>query len=1484
MNKVYKLIWSKTRNMYVAVCEFAKAHTKKSRIITFGKVLSIGILLSLLSLSHSTYAYRFYESESDLQQGTLEWLGESLSSSGGTQVNWLRWDSSFIDKFKNDAGISSNYLNLVYKYQIVNGQLYYIFYGKGKDTSSATTGCVVYNASELTDYPAFLDGNEKNSILPNIVDSFDTPNTFKNYGKSISFGLNTNNTGNSSLAIGDSSSVLSDDSIAVGTNAIVNENASNSVALGSNSVADASNIVSVGSVDLKRRITNVADGVENSDVITKGQLDSAIFNLNDDINNSNFVVNNAIGSNALAVGNNSSVPVTGFNAVAVGNGSTSSGNGSVAIGNLSDAFNTGSVAIGNNSNVRGAVSVGIGSGSFAYGDYSVALGYNSKIISQNSVALGSNSVSSNNDVISVGHTSTDTDVNGNSYGQNYYRRIVNVADGTGDHDVATLGQVRNLFSGVNYLIDNGEGINSLVMGVNSSAKGYYAIAVGPSTALGDNSIAFGTRTKANATNSLSIGYDSLADKENSIALGKSANSYGVASISIGSSSSASANGSLSLGSNVHTYGIDSVALGSNAVANKANSVALGNNSVANEDNVISVGSDTLKRRIVLVANGENDSDVATLGQVRSLITNTYGVLNEATGENAIAFGVNSIASGSESVAYGYNSSATGMYSVSLGSQSSADNVGATAVGYNSVAENDYATAIGSRSNALDNGVSVGYNSFAGNSSSAFGYLSSADGPSSVAIGNKSKSLDSNSIAIGNNAKSSYKGDIAIGSDALASNNRFPYSGSAIALGNSSKVYSGGPSIAIGDSAQIGNLNSNGPDKSIAIGYKSYVTSSESIALGNSSSASENYAIAIGPNASASGYNSVALGYFSKASERGVFSIGSDTFKRRIINVANGVNATDAVNKQQLDMVLSAVNSSMASAVSYDGDNYSKATFAGPNGTILSNVKAGALSSTSMEAVNGAQLYETNQNISGFANDITRNKNNIRDLNTSVSAALSSVSSTSSLVTALNDTKADTSLNNLTATGRQVITNAAINAVQEYMASQQGTTVNPIAPIAYNPNALMVTNAGNGSLFVGDGSNVNGSSSIAIGVGNQVNANNSGAFGDPSIINADESYVLGNDDTINTGATGSFVVGNDSVSSAKGGLTFGSNNNLSETAENSVALGNNVNISGKNSVALGSGSTAVDDNVISVGNDTLKRKITNVANGNIAEDSTDAVTGSQLFATNERVKANEDAIATKANLDASNIDVDSWTAKLGTGAVESGNTGLVNGGTVFTAIQKIQDNQLIQQDGDTLHIGSTVGGNTISVANNAGEGRVITGVATDPNNPYSATNVGYVQSVSENIINAVNNSISKVDSKVNKVGANAAALASLTPASFEGDEKWSLAASFGHYEGQTAGAVGAFYKPAENVMMNLRGSFASGENMFGGGVAVSLSKGDVPGVTKRQLAVKVNLLEQAHLQDRQEINQLEQAREQDQKRITELEAIVQKMAKQMNVGK
>ena len=510
-----------------------------------------------------------------------------------------------------------------------------------------------------------------------------------------------------------------------------------------------------------------------------------------------------------------------------------------------------------------------------------------------------------------------------------------------------------------------------------------------------------------------------------------------------------------------------------------------------------------------------------------------------------------------------------------------------------------------------------------------------------------------------------------------------------------------------------------------------------------------------------------------------------------------------------------------------------------------------------------ELKNTNTNIEGFARDITRNKESIRSLNTSVSSALGSVSSTSSLVTTLDNTKADASLNNLTDTGKQIIANAAINAVQEYIASQQSIAI-PSAPMMYsnNPNTLSVTNAGNGSLHVGEGSYVNGTSSIAIGVGNQVNANNSGAFGDPSIINADASYVLGNDDTINTGATGSFVIGNDSVSNAQGGLSLGSNNILEETAKNGVALGNNAIVSGANSIALGSGSVANESNIVSVGSNTLKRKITNVLNGGVEENSSDVVTGSQLFATNERVKANEEAIAQKANKDASNIDTVAWADRLGTGKIQEGDSNLVTGGTVYNALSAVRQNDFVQATDEAIFIGPNQTDGMISVFNKNGEGRIVTGVVTNPEDASSVANVGYVNAVGQSIIGAVNDSITQMDTKINKVGANAAAMASLTPASFDGDEKWSLSAGVGNYRGETAGAVGAFYRPAENVMMNVRGSFGNNENMVGAAVSVSLSKGDVPGVTKRQLAREVVSLKQ---------------------KVSELEAMVQKMA-EMNATK
>ena len=102
------------------------------------------------------------------------------------------------------------------------------------------------------------------------------------------------------------------------------------------------------------------------------------------------------------------------------------------------------------------------------------------------------------------------------------------------------------------------------------------------------------------------------------------------------------------------------------------------------------------------------------------------------------------------------------------------------------------------------------------------------------------------------------------------------------------------------------------------------------------------------------------------------------------------------------------------------------------------------------------------------------------------------------------------------------------------------------------------------------------------------------------------------------------------------------------------------------------------------------------------------------------------------------------------------------------------------------------------------------------------------SISEGSKDAVNggqlyNVKNDLEGKVNKVGANAAAMANLHPMEFDPDSKWNIAAAIGNYGSETAAALGAFYRPNDDVMVNLSTAFGTGENMVGGGVSVRLGK-------------------------------------------------------------
>ena len=140
---------------------------------------------------------------------------------------------------------------------------------------------------------------------------------------------------------------------------------------------------------------------------------------------------------------------------------------------------------------------------------------------------------------------------------------------------------------------------------------------------------------------------------------------------------------------------------------------------------------------------------------------------------------------------------------------------------------------------------------------------------------------------------------------------------------------------------------------------------------------------------------------------------------------------------------------------------------------------------------------------------------------------------------------------------------------------------------------------------------------------------------------------------------------------------------------------------------------------------------------------------------------------------------------------------------------------------------SVGGDVTANSYKVGDKTYISAAGINAND-QKITNVAD-GSISEGSKDAVNGGQlyqvkNDLEGKVNKVGANAAAMANLHPMEFDPDSKWNIAAAMGNYGSETATAIGAFYRPNEDVMVNFSTAFGTGENMVGGGVSVRLGKG------------------------------------------------------------
>lgn len=273
------------------------------------------------------------------------------------------------------------------------------------------------------------------------------------------------------------------------------------------------------------------------------------------------------------------------------------------------------------------------------------------------------------------------------------------------------------------------------------------------------------------------------------------------------------------------------------------------------------------------------------------------------------------------------------------------------------------------------------------------------------------------------------------------------------------------------------------------------------------------------------------------------------------------------------------------------------------------------------------------------------------------------------------------------------------------------------------------------------------------------------------------------------------------------------------------------------------------------------KISGVAAGAVTADSTDAVNGSQLNQTNENVAQNKaDIAANKTAIEANRADIDKNKADIAANktAIEANKNAISDLNTRVDSVAKQHttvkagDNNITVAEGTNADGGKeykvalsnkisvdsvTAGDTTISDKGleikdgpsvtkdgiNAGN-KKITGVADGDvkENSKDAVNGSQLYKTNQEVVNNTNR-INKLGSRVNKVGAGAAALAALHPMDFDPDDKLTFSAGYGNYAGENAAAIGAYYRPDEKVMFSVAGTVGNGENMVNAGVSFALDR-------------------------------------------------------------
>ncbi|HDY0254871.1 TPA: YadA-like family protein [Escherichia coli] len=766
---------------------------------------------------------------------------------------------------------------------------------------------------------------------------------------------------------------------------------------------------------------------------------------------------------------------------------------------------------------------------------------------------------------------------------------------------------------------------------------------------------FGVQAQAGRDNGQGVNYGQ-GTGTGWVAIGEDAkaNSFtdtgGGSSTAVGYHSTADGRWSTALGAKTHSLGEASVALGINTTSAGERSLAIGASATSTGGFSIALGR---------YANSVGEFSIA------------QGDHAETGADDAIAFGRESKALGIMSIALGATANASKEYAMALGASSAASAANAIAVGRNSAA--------------------------AGVDSLAFGRLSAANAANAIAMGAESKAAE-NATAVGTNAEANGLNSIALGSGSIADVDN------TIALGNQSQAVAAG-AIAIGQGNKADGANA------IALGNGSITGGVNAIALGQGSYAGLENGTAIGAQASAQGKNSVALGAGSVATDADTVSVGNTTAQRQIVNMAAGdisTTSTDAINGSQLYAISKSVADNLGGGATVNAQgvvtspNYRlksgifgtvgdaltgldnntlqwdslKKAYSAAHGTdttsTITNVKDGAISDTSKDAVNGSQLKTTNDNVATNTANITTNTNSINTLTDSVGDLKDdALLWNGTAFSAAHGTEATSKITNvkdgdLTAGSTDAVNGSQLKTTNDNVATNTTNITNLTDSVGdlkddallWNGTAFSaahgtdatskITNVKDGDLTAGSTDAVNGSQLKTTNDAVAANTTNI-ATNTTNITNLTDAVdSLGDDSLLWNATAGAFSAAHGTDATSKitnvtaGDLTAGStdavNGSQLKTTNDAVAA-NTTNIA-TNTTNI----TNLTDAVDSLGDDSLlwnatagafsaahgtdaTSKITNVKDGDLTAGSTDAVNGSQLKTTNDAVAANTTNIAT-----------------------------------------------------------------------------------------------------------------------------------------------------------------------------------------------------------------------------------------------------------------